>query len=107
IVDLVRAEFADLAAAEQRAALPLPLLVRFLVAAAAASAGSSWTRHLTLHPVEPIVVGIVQFLRPAPFARLAHRRQPAAHPAPLGIGLALRARPLDHLLLFVHAHHHV
>src|SRR5438045_8005032 len=41
VVDLVRAELADLATAEQRAALPLFLVARFLVAGAAASAAAA------------------------------------------------------------------
>src|SRR5471032_2690326 len=41
VVDLVRAELADLAATEHRAALPLFLVARFLVAAAAASTAAA------------------------------------------------------------------
>src|SRR6478672_7630262 len=41
VVDLVRAELADLAPAEQRSSLPLFLFARFLVAVAAASAAAA------------------------------------------------------------------
>ena len=57
---------------------------------------------LNLPPVEPIVLLVVLVRgRPSPGCR--SRRQPALHAAPLGLGLALRARPLDDLLLLVHA----
>src|SRR5207244_8069158 len=85
VVDLVRAEFADLAPAEQRAALSLFLVARFLVAAAAAAAAARSSlseRHLDLHPVEAIVFGLVRVARLPAFARLALRRQPALHAAP-------------------------
>src|SRR6266446_3963654 len=57
VVDLVRAELADLAPAEQRASLALLFVAGFLVAGAAAAAApaaasraSVSERHLTLHP---------------------------------------------------------
>src|SRR5207237_98483 len=53
VVDLVRAELADFAPAEQRAALALFLIAGLLVlvAAAAAARASLSTWHLTLHHV--------------------------------------------------------
>src|SRR5689334_18212532 len=53
VVDLVRAELADLAAAEHRATLALLLVAGLLVAAAAAAPRSSLSEwHLGLHPVK-------------------------------------------------------
>src|SRR5262245_15024721 len=108
VVDLVRAELADLAAAEQRAALPLGLVAALLVAFAGAAVGSllSECHGLDLHPVVPIVQVVVAVLRPA-FARLALRRQAAPDTAPLRFRLPLRARAVDDLLLLVDAHDHV
>src|SRR6185503_15907546 len=81
VVDLVRAELADLAAPEQRAALPLFLVARLLVAAAAPAAArsplSEW--HLNLHPIKPIVIAIFRVARLAAFTRLPLGRQPALH----------------------------
>src|SRR5947209_17560787 len=77
VVDLVRAELADLATAEQRAALSLFLVARFLVAAAAAAAAARCSlseRHLDLHPVETIVFGLVRVARLPPVPGLALRR---------------------------------
>src|SRR5438067_4867772 len=61
VVDLVRAELADLAPAEERTALALFLVARFLVAGAAAAAtrASLSERHLNLHPVEAVVFALV------------------------------------------------
>src|SRR5262245_17076151 len=57
VVDLVRAELADLAAAEERAALSLRLVAALLVALAAPAATllSEWHR-LDLPPIKPVVV---------------------------------------------------
>src|SRR5712691_6350915 len=110
VVDLVRAELADFAPAEQRTALPLFLIAGLLVlvAAAATAARASLSKwHLSLHHVETIVFEIFHLARGASFARLALRRQPALHAAPLRFGLALGARALDHFLFLVDAHHHV
>src|SRR5579872_2559237 len=61
VVDLVRAELADLAAAEERAALALRLVAGLLVAFAAASARAALSEwHLNLHSVETIVVHVVR-----------------------------------------------
>src|SRR5205085_7005094 len=61
VVDLVRAELADLPAAEERTALTLFLVARLLVAGAAAAAtrASLSERHLNLHPVEAVVFSLV------------------------------------------------
>src|SRR5688572_12925019 len=62
VVDLVRAELADLAPAEQCAPLPLLFVARLLVlvpAAAAAARASLSKWHLTLHRVKAIVFGIL------------------------------------------------
>src|SRR5882724_12186980 len=65
VVNLVRAELADLAPAEQRAALPLFLVARFLVAGAAAPAAaarsslSEW-HGLNLPHFKSIVVLVVR-----------------------------------------------
>src|SRR5947209_20565643 len=67
VVDLVRAELADLATAEQRAPLPLRLVAGLLVAAAAPAATAARTPlsecHLDLHPIEPIVFRFVGLAR--------------------------------------------
>src|SRR5205809_4292026 len=67
VVDLVRAELADFAAAEQCAALSLSfvagLLVALLAAASAGSALSEW--HLNLHSVETVVVHVFRLRRTA------------------------------------------
>src|SRR5205814_2758278 len=108
----VRAELADLAAPEQRTALALFLVARFLLAAAAAPAAAAARpslseRHLNLHPVKSIVVAFVQIARRTAFARLPLRRQAALDAAPLGLGAALGLRPIDDLLFLVHADDHV
>src|SRR5215472_11152101 len=90
VVDLVRAELADLAAAEQRAALTLGLVAALLVPLAASAGASLSERHLNLR-LEVVVVHVVGVGR-APLARLTHRRQPALDAAPLRFGLALGAR---------------
>src|SRR5258708_4614223 len=111
IVDLVRAELADLPASEECAALSLFLVPRLLVAPAASTAAaarasvSEW--HLNLHSVETIVIRIVRLARGTALARLPLWRQPALHAAPLGRGPAPGLRALDDLLLFVDAHDHV
>src|SRR6185295_6689137 len=106
VVDLVRAELADLASTEHRAALALFLVARFLVAAAAAAAAPSRTslseRHLNLHPFKSIIVGIFGVHR-APFSGLALRRQSAFDSPALRFGLSLRPGAIDHLFLLVHA----
>src|SRR5262245_13153754 len=91
VVDLVRAELADLAAAEQRAALPLRLVAGLLVVLAAAAARSFLSeRHLNLHSVETVVVHVVAIRRPS-LAGLALRRQAALDSAPLRFALTLGA----------------
>src|ERR1700687_5119411 len=55
-----------------------------------------------LHSVKAIVVGVVDF-RGSALTRLANRRQPALHTPALPLGLTPCSRPLDDLLLFVHA----
>src|SRR5438270_2095004 len=100
VVDLVRAELADLAPAEQRAALALFLLRGLLVAAASAAAAaraslSEW--HLGLPPVETVVFGFVHVAGVPAFARLPLWWQAALHAAPLRFGAALGLRPLDDL----------
>src|SRR5206468_618426 len=95
IVDLVRAELADLPPAEERPSLSLRFVAGFLVAAAAATAAattraslSEWHRlHSLLGPeIEPgICVLVLGLARPA-FARLPLRRQPALDAPPLGVG---------------------
>src|SRR5207247_1778027 len=64
VVDLVRAELADLAPTEHRTPLSFFLVTGLLVAiapapatTAARSSLSEW--HLALHPVEPIIIGFV------------------------------------------------
>src|SRR4029079_17274847 len=61
---------------------------------------------LGLHPIKAVVFQVVALHRPA-FARLALRRQAALHTATLRFGLALGARPIDDLLLFVDANDQV
>src|ERR1700742_5155362 len=67
VVDLVRAELADLPTAKQRAALALRLVARLLVALLAAAARSLLSeRHdLDLHSVEPILFEVVALRAPA------------------------------------------
>src|SRR5207245_8469715 len=102
--DLVRAELADLAPAEQRPALPLRLVAALLVAAApapaAAPALSEW--HLDLHSVKPIVVviEIVDLGLPS-LAGLPLRRATALDTPALGIGLPLGPRPVHDLLFLI------
>src|SRR5580704_9609188 len=55
-----------------------------------------------LHSVKAIVVGVID-VRGSALARLANRRQPALHAPALRLGLTLRSRALDDLLLLVHA----
>src|SRR4029079_11913900 len=65
VVDLVRAELADLAPTEHRAPLPFFLVARLLVrvAAAAAAAGASLSEwHLCLHPEIAIVIHVIAVL---------------------------------------------
>src|SRR5581483_9046580 len=105
VVDLVRAELADLPATEQRAALPLSLVAALLVALPASAGAALSESHLNLR-LEVVVVQIVG-VDGAPLARLAHGRQPALDAPALRIGLALGARAVDDFLLLVDADDHV
>src|SRR3954466_7870563 len=84
VVDLVRAELADLAPAEQRAPLSLFLVARLLVAAtaaatAAAAARSSLSKWHGLHlsHFKAVVVLVVRLAGRPAFTGLALRRQAA------------------------------
>src|SRR3954452_19740274 len=111
VVDLVRTEFADLAPAEQRAALALFLLARFLVAAAAAPASarsslSEW-HGLNLPCFKTVVILVVRLAGRTPFTRLPLRRQPALDAAALGVGPAARLHGVDDFLVLVDADDHL
>src|SRR5215475_4869203 len=104
VVDLVRAELADLATAEHGTTLAVLLVAAFLVAAAAATAArsslSEW-HGLNLRSIKTVIVIVGVHRGPAAFAGLPLRRQPALDATPLRFALALGARAVDDLLLFV------
>src|SRR4051812_30655621 len=113
VVDLVRAELADLAPAEQRAALSLFLVARLLVAGAAAPAAaaarsslSEW-HGLNLPHFKTVVVLVVRLARRTPFTRLPLRRQPALDAAALGVAPAARLHGIDDFLVLVDADDHL
>src|SRR5580765_1565884 len=113
VVDLVRAELADLATAEQRAALSLFLVARFLVAGPAAPAAaaprsslSEW-HGLNLPHFKSIVVLIVRLAGRPALARLPLRRQSALDAPALRVGPPSRLDGIDHFLGFVHADDHL
>src|SRR5436190_10721258 len=88
VVDLVRTELADLAAAEHRPALAVCLVARLLLPATSGGAPASH-RHLTLHPLEAVVVSVLALGRRPALSRLPLRRQAALHATALGLALAL------------------
>src|SRR6202790_4479671 len=61
---------------------------------------------LYLHSVEAIVFGLVG-LRMPHLARLPDGRQPTLDAPPLGVTLALGARPVHDLLFFIHPDDHM
>src|SRR4051812_5061526 len=101
VVDLVRAELADLATAEQRAALSLFLVARLLVpgaaastAAAARSSLSEW-HGLNLSYFKTVVVLVVRLARGTSLTGLALRRQAALHAPALRVRAAPRLHGVD------------
>src|SRR4051812_30259893 len=101
VVDLVRAELADLAAAEQRAALSLFLVAGLLVAGAAASAAaaprsslSEW-HGLNLPHFKTVVVLVVRLARGAALTGLSLGRQAALHAPALRVLAAPRLHGVD------------